>query len=80
MAAVDEVGAELLIAEGWWALYTRHQHEKVVAEMLSVKGFDVFLPLYESIRRWKDRRKGSPAAVSLVMFSCVEALIVDWMW
>ena len=25
--------------------------------MLSVKGFDVFLPLYESIRRWKDRRK-----------------------
>ena len=57
MAAVDEVGAELLIAEGWWALYTRHQHEKVVAEMLSVKGFDVFLPLYESIRRWKDRRK-----------------------
>jgi transcription antitermination factor NusG len=57
MAAMDEVGAELLVDEGWWALYTRHQHEKVVAEMLSVKGFEVFLPLYESIRRWKDRRK-----------------------
>jgi transcription antitermination factor NusG len=41
----------------WWALYTRHQHEKTVAEMLSVKGFEVFLPLYESIRRWKDRNK-----------------------
>lgn len=41
----------------WWALYTRHQHEKVVAEMLSAKGFEVFLPLYESIRRWKDRNK-----------------------
>jgi transcription antitermination factor NusG len=41
----------------WWALYTRHQHEKIVAEMLTVKGFEVFLPLYESVRRWKDRRK-----------------------
>jgi len=41
----------------WWALYTRHQHEKTVAEMLSNKGFDVFLPLYDSMRRWKDRNK-----------------------
>jgi transcription antitermination factor NusG len=41
----------------WWALYTRHQHEKTVAEMLESKECDVFLPLYESVRRWKDRRK-----------------------
>jgi len=41
----------------WWALYTRHQHEKHVAEMLETKGYEVFLPLYESVRRWKDRRK-----------------------
>ncbi|HEX4020611.1 MAG TPA: UpxY family transcription antiterminator [Acidobacteriaceae bacterium] len=50
----------------WWALYTRHQHEKVVAETLSAKGFEVFLPLYESIRRWKDRSK----ALSLPLFPC----------
>lgn len=43
-------------ASPWWAVYTRHQHEKSVAEMLSAKGFEVFLPLYESIRRWKDRK------------------------
>ncbi|HET7104289.1 MAG TPA: UpxY family transcription antiterminator [Terracidiphilus sp.] len=42
---------------GWWAVYTRHQHEKSVAEMLTAKGFDVYLPLYESVRRWKDRNK-----------------------
>ncbi len=41
----------------WWALYTRHQHEKTVAEMLATKGFEVFLPLHESMRRWKDRQK-----------------------
>jgi transcription antitermination factor NusG len=41
----------------WCAIYTRHQHEKTVSEMLQVKGFEIFLPLYESVRRWKDRKK-----------------------
>jgi transcription antitermination factor NusG len=50
----------------WWALYTRHQHEKVVAQILSTKGFEVFLPLYQSIRRWKDRSK----MLSLPLFPC----------
>jgi transcription antitermination factor NusG len=50
----------------WWALYTRHQHEKVVANILQAKGFEVFLPLYESLRRWKDRSK----LLSLPLFPC----------
>jgi len=50
----------------WWVLYTRHQHEKVVAEMLTTKGFEVFLPLYESARRWKDRTK----ILTLPLFPC----------
>jgi transcription antitermination factor NusG len=41
----------------WWAVYTRHQHEKTAAEMMTTKGLEVFLPLYASVRRWKDRRK-----------------------
>ena len=50
----------------WCAIYTRHQHEKTVSEMLHVKGFEVFLPLYESVRRWKDRKK----LLSLPLFPC----------
>jgi transcription antitermination factor NusG len=50
----------------WWAIYTRHQHEKVVADVLAAKGFEVFLPLYDSIRRWKDRQK----LLSLPLFPC----------
>jgi transcription antitermination factor NusG len=50
----------------WWVLYTRHQHEKVVAEMLTAKGLEVFLPLYTSQRRWKDRSK----ILSLPLFPC----------
>lgn len=42
----------------WWhALYIRHQHEKVVAQALSGKGFEVFLPQYRAVHRWKDREK-----------------------
>jgi transcription antitermination factor NusG len=53
-------------ASHWWALYTRHQHEKTVADMLSAKGFEVFLPLYDSMRRWRDRNK----MISLPLFPC----------
>lgn len=50
----------------WSAVYTRHQHEKTVAEMLTMKGFEVFLPLYESVRRWKQRRK----LLQMPLFPC----------
>lgn len=66
MLATDSADFELPNGNAWWALYTRHQHEKAVAEMLTVKGFEVFLPLYDSTRRWKDRRK----VLSLPLFPC----------
>ena len=50
----------------WWALYTRHQHEHAIADSLSAKGFEVFLPLYQSLRRWKDRQK----TLWLPLFPC----------
>jgi transcription antitermination factor NusG len=50
----------------WCAVYTRHQHEKSVGETLKAKGFEVFLPLYDSTRRWKDRQK----VLSLPLFPC----------
>jgi len=50
----------------WYALYTRHQHEKAVARVLSSKGFEVFLPLYTALHRWKDRTK----QIALPLFPC----------
>lgn len=32
--------------ENWFALNVRSRHEKVVAQLLSLKGFETFLPLY----------------------------------
>ena len=50
----------------WYALYTRHQHEKGVARALRAKGFEAFLPLYETAHRWKDRVK----PVTVPLFPC----------
>jgi transcription antitermination factor NusG len=44
-------------AANWYAIFTRHQHEKSVTSSLSSKGYEVYLPLYLSPRRWQDRTK-----------------------
>ncbi len=48
---------QTVTAGRWCALYTRHQHEKTVASILSTKGLEVFLPTYRTVHRWKDRNK-----------------------
>jgi len=50
----------------WYALHAHYQHEKAVAQILTHKGFDIFLPLYDAAHRWKDRTK----RLSLPLFPC----------
>ena len=50
----------------WFALKTRSRHEKKVELQLKRKGIECFLPVYESIRYWSDRKK----KVELPLFSC----------
>jgi transcription antitermination factor NusG len=50
----------------WYALYTRHQHEKSVANLLTCKGFETFLPQYVTVHLWKNGAK----QLSLPLFSC----------
>ncbi|MGH9865425.1 MAG: UpxY family transcription antiterminator [Candidatus Acidiferrales bacterium] len=40
----------------WYAAYTCANHEKRVAGQFSGRGVEHFLPLYETVHRWKDRR------------------------
>ena len=48
----------------WYALYTFPRNEKLVAEQIKRRSFTCFLPVYRSVRRWKDRRK----ELELVLF------------
>jgi transcription antitermination factor NusG len=50
----------------WNAVYTRHQHEKSVAGSLAENGFEVFLPAYNTIRQWTDRK----IQLSVPLFRC----------
>ena len=55
-----------LCDSSWYAVHTRHQHEKMVDHILTNKGFNTFLPLYATTHNWKDRAK----ALSLPLFPC----------
>jgi len=57
----------------WYAIYTRHQHEKTVAQILTSKGFETLLPLYPSARRWTDRTK----LLFLPLFPCYVFINAD---
>lgn len=52
--------------ESWYAIYTKFQHEKSSAALLSRKGFEVLLPLYRTVHRWKDRNQ----TLVLPLFPC----------
>jgi transcription antitermination factor NusG len=54
-AALQQLN-QAMVQLQWYALYTRANHEKRVAAELSARTVEHFLPLYTSIRRWKDRR------------------------
>lgn len=41
----------------WYALRIRYQHEAAAAALLALKDFRFFLPTYQTVRRWKDRKK-----------------------
>ena len=40
----------------WYAAYTCANHEKQVASQLGDRRVEHFLPIYETVHRWKDRR------------------------
>lgn len=50
----------------WYAAYTCSRHEKRIAYQLTQRSVEHFLPLYETVRRWKDRR----VRLQLPLFPC----------
>lgn len=66
MAGIMEILTPKAQEPAWYAIYARHQHEKTAADLLTRKGFEILLPVYRSVRRWKDRNK----TVFLPLFPC----------
>ena len=54
---MSEIEAGRTLAQPrWYAAYTCPRHEKSVAEQLTEREVEFYLPLYETVSRWKDRR------------------------
>lgn len=41
----------------WYAVHVRSRHEFQVHDRFSQKGIETFLPTFEKLRKWKDRKK-----------------------
>jgi transcription antitermination factor NusG len=54
---INEADSEGGLGLNWYALYTCPRHEKSVAHQIEQRSIACFLPVYRSMRRWKDRRK-----------------------
>jgi transcription antitermination factor NusG len=57
MADASASLAGAAVGLNWYALYTCPRHEKCVVQQIEERSIACFLPLYRSVRRWKDRRK-----------------------
>jgi transcription antitermination factor NusG len=53
---LDLERGEAFVQPLWYAAYTRANHERRVANQLVERGVEHFLPQYESMRKWKDRK------------------------
>lgn len=49
--------AESMLERRWYAVCTFPQHEKAAAKQLELRGIELFLPTYETVRVWKNRQK-----------------------
>jgi transcription antitermination factor NusG len=55
---------DLAGSQNWYAVSVFPRHEKSVAQFLDARGVNYLLPLYSSLRRWKDRRR----QIDMVLF------------
>lgn len=52
------------LSRQWLAVYTLPRHEKQISRQLEDRSVQTFLPLYDTVRRWKN----GPTRVSLPLF------------
>jgi transcription antitermination factor NusG len=54
--AQDTLSPAEYLEQHWYAVQTCANHEKRVREQLDLRAVETYLPVYGSVRRWKDRR------------------------
>jgi transcription antitermination factor NusG len=58
VTAAEPLGkSQCMTSQNWYALCVRSRYERIVATFLKNHGYEWFLPMYESRRRWFDQIK-----------------------
>ena len=73
-APSGEESPQSVQGQEWYALYTCPRHERCVAQQLEHRAIECYLPLYRSLRRWKDRRK----ELELALFPGYVFVRMEW--
>jgi transcription antitermination factor NusG len=66
LAGIQKALTPEILPVEWYAVYTKHQHEKTAANYLASNDFEVLLPLY----RASHRGRGRATDVFLPVFPC----------
>ena len=53
-------GSDLYTLPRWYACRTKARQEKTAARSLAGRGLETYLPLYDRLRQWADRKKTVP--------------------
>ncbi len=67
MENIGRTAAESAQVPAWFAVQTRHRHEKSVATRLGLAKVETFLPVRRSLRKWNN---GVHAEVNIPLFPC----------
>jgi len=73
-SGIDLTPHSLRSEAAWFAAHVRSKHEFTVAEQLSAKGIEHYLPLYHSLRQWSDRK----VWLDLPLFPCYLFVRINW--
>lgn len=72
---------EMANAKKWLVVKTKANSEKKVAERLTLKGIEVYLPLYTTMKQWSDRKKKvQKPLISSTVFVHVEEKERELLW
>ncbi len=56
-------------SKSWFAVYCRPRSEKKVADILSNKGVETYLPIQKQLRKWSDRlKKVDVVVIPMILF------------
>ena len=68
-------------SDDWYVVYCKHNCEKKLYDQLTQLGYEAFLPTYNEVRQWSDRKKKIEVPlIKNVIFLCINASALNLLY